>query len=173
MVVMGQDFQLPWLGKTMTPREYAVSLGLAKPGARGKLSRQAQAAIQIATLEGYKFDEEKNGTSRSINIRSANSVAIGDGDSDFNRVVDSQVECTQQSIKSLPVTHDYNTVWGIDTRIGRPIAIAYQYCSACLLQVTYCLHPIPKLPAYLGFENGLTVKPTQAELDATIKDARA
>jgi hypothetical protein len=39
----------------MTPREYAISLGLAKPG-RGRLSREAHAAIEKAKTEGMTFD---------------------------------------------------------------------------------------------------------------------
>lgn len=40
----------------MTPREYLVSLGLAKPS-RGRFSREAVAALEKARAEGMTFDE--------------------------------------------------------------------------------------------------------------------
>lgn len=39
-----------------TKREYAISLGLAQPG-RGRLSREAHAAIDKAIAEGMTFDD--------------------------------------------------------------------------------------------------------------------
>ena len=39
-----------------TKREYAISLGLAQPG-RGRLSREAHAAIDKALAEGMTFDD--------------------------------------------------------------------------------------------------------------------
>lgn len=39
-----------------TKREYAISLGLAQPG-RGRLSREAHAAIEKAMAEGMAFDD--------------------------------------------------------------------------------------------------------------------
>ena len=40
-----------------TKREYAASLGLAVAGARGRLSREAHAAIDKAIAEGMQFAE--------------------------------------------------------------------------------------------------------------------
>ena len=40
----------------MTKREYLVSLGLAKPG-RGRMSREAHAALAKAEAEGMTFDD--------------------------------------------------------------------------------------------------------------------
>lgn len=40
-----------------TKREYAASLGLAVAGARGRLSREAHAAIEKAISEGMTFDD--------------------------------------------------------------------------------------------------------------------
>lgn len=41
-----------------TRREYAASLGLAKPNTRGRLSREAHAAIAAAEAEGMVFDDQ-------------------------------------------------------------------------------------------------------------------
>lgn len=42
-----------------TKREYAASLGLAVAGARGRLSREAHAAIEKAISEGMTFSDGK------------------------------------------------------------------------------------------------------------------
>jgi len=42
----------------MKRREYAASLGLAIAGARGRLSREALAAIEKAHAEGMTFDDD-------------------------------------------------------------------------------------------------------------------
>lgn len=42
----------------MTKREYAASLGLAIAGARGRMSREANAAIDKARAEGTVFDDD-------------------------------------------------------------------------------------------------------------------
>lgn len=43
----------------LTRREYAASLGLAKPNSRGRLSLEAHAAIEAAEANGMQFKDSK------------------------------------------------------------------------------------------------------------------
>jgi hypothetical protein len=150
-------------------REYAISQGLAKAG-KGKLSKQAHTAIQLAILEGYVFDDYKEGkvVKNDSNPRTSRPVVRSLGLSE-----EAETESSEpKPIKSNPVTHDYSTVWGIDVlRLKRAIPIAYQFCSKCLLQVKYCVHEIPKLPEYLGGGNALTHYPTNEDMSQAVKNA--
>lgn len=160
----------------MKAREYAISLGLAKPG-KGKLSKAAHAAIQLAIDTGQVFDDYKdgkvvkndNGTNRTRNQHRNDGVHTGSRSNSTNRL-DNRTEENQevQKIKSRPVTHEYSTIWGIDMSLRRPVVIAYQWCAVCLYQVRYCSHDIPQLPEYVGGGNGFTVEPTRAEIDAHV-----
>lgn len=52
-----------------TRREYAASLGLAKAGARGRLSREANAAIEKAMSEGVEFSDVELGKNPNGNVK--------------------------------------------------------------------------------------------------------
>jgi len=161
------------LENKLKAREYCVSLGLAKPG-KGKLSKEAHAAIQIAIKEGHVFEDYKdgrvvkngNGSNRSNNTNRSSRVVSRVGDDSTDRLDNGEV----QEIKSNPITHDYSVIYGIEVmRLGRPVVIAYEYCSKCLLQVKYCLHDIPKLPAYLGSVDGLLHYPTEQDIAKSLE----
>lgn len=149
----------------MKAREYAISRGLAKEG-RGKLSFAAHAAIKQAIADGMEFEDYKDGkvvkndsnssgasTHKSrVSRNSGNENASGSGG-------ESGIE-GPTAIKSRPVTHEYSTIYGIDIRGRSPIVIAFQYCSVCIVQVRYCSHEIPQLPAWIGGGDGLINQPT-------------
>lgn len=98
---------------------------------RGKLSKLAHEAIDKAIQQGMVF-----------------------GDSSTPVV-------ERQEIKSSPVTHKYNTVWGVCTRGRSNLPIAFQYCAKCFRQVTYCLHDIPQLPHWVGGGDAFLEYPAQ------------
>lgn len=158
----------------MKAREYAISKGLAKEG-RGKLSFAAHAAIKQAIADGVEFEDYKDGkvvksgnsdgprVSRS-RIRPAGSIEGAESPTGTDQPVE---------IKSRPVTHEYSTVYGIDIRGRSPIVIAFQYCSACIVQVRYCSHEIPQLPAWIGGGDGLVNQPTTEEAQAIMAERMA
>jgi hypothetical protein len=165
----------------MKAREYAISLGLAKAG-RGKLSKDAHAAIQLAIETGQVFEDYKdgrvvkndNGSNRNNNHGGIRGVHAGNGDDSNSGSHGGQDERARETeeIKSNPVTHDYSVVYGIDVmRLSRPVVIAFEYCSKCLLQVKYCLHDIPQLPEYLGGGDGSVTYPTTEEMADAVKKA--
>jgi hypothetical protein len=68
----------------MTKREYAASLGLAVAGARGRLSREAHAAIAKAEAEGQVFDDvtvtvstRAPKTPKPVSVRQEPVVSVG------------------------------------------------------------------------------------------------
>lgn len=161
----------------MKAREYAISLGLAK-ATRGKLSKEAHAAIQIAIQEGHVFDDYKdgrvvkndNGTNRPDNSNRSSLVVSRVGYDSTDRFDNREAEV--QEIKSNPVIHDYSVIYGIEViRLNRPVVIAYEYCSKCFLQVKYCVHDVPKLPAYLGGGDGLIHYPTEEDKQLALDKA--
>lgn len=149
----------------MKAREYAISLGLAKPG-RGKLSKQAHAAIQLAIETGQIFEDYSNGKVNGINTKLRNSTSttasvLSGNNSDSNDgVVSRQNESTLPAQK---VTHDYNQVYGIDTNGRSAIVIAFGFCAKCLRQITYCLHDIPQLPDWIGGGDSFINWPTEEQ----------
>lgn len=56
-----------------TPREYLVSLGLAKPG-RGRFSREAIAALDKARAEGTVFDEAAPAKPVTVHVKKETSA---------------------------------------------------------------------------------------------------
>jgi len=146
----------------MKARDYAVSLGLAKPGGRGKLSVKAHEAIQQAIANGQTFTDykESNGSTRSNNKSLLDRILLGDGGNATDGSPSGLHEPeTRKEIKSNPKTHEYDRIWGIDTRGRSDLKIAFQYCAKCLLQVTYCLHEQPYLPEWIGGGLGLIKEP--------------
>jgi hypothetical protein len=147
-------------------REYAISLGLAKPG-KGKLSFAAHAAIQKAIADGMEFTDYKGqnvSANRDRNKHSNNRVLSGTTSSGVRDNASRQE--SPREYPPLPlneVTHQYNTVYGVDIRGRTPVVIAFGYCSKCIKQVVYCTHDIPYLPDWIGGGVGLVEKPSQDE----------
>lgn len=141
----------------MKHRDWLIQQGLSKPGARGRLSKDAVAALNKAIAAGTKFtDWPKNG--ERIN---GNSDVMLPRSNSNNDDKDHAVK-----IKSRSATHEYSTVYGIDTRLRRPVVIAFQWCAKCLVQVRYCSHDIPQLPEYMGGGNAFITKPTETDLES-------
>jgi len=129
----------------MTPKEYAISLGLAKPG-RGRLSREAHAAINNAIKAGTVFDDPKV-------IKNESNINIGIDKPVHKRTVVVAVE-PQTSI----ARREQDIVWGIDkglTAAHRDLVIAFASCAACSRPVRYCTHDVPQLPAFIGGGNAI------------------
>ena len=63
-----------------TRRQYAARLGLAQPGARGRLSKEAHSAINKALAEGMRFSDVPvdSGASTPITSEKATKIATAD-----------------------------------------------------------------------------------------------
>lgn len=141
----------------MKRREYAITLGLAKPG-RGKLSREAHAAINKAIAEGKVFSDAAGSATNTVaNVRPVASDS-GSGESAC-QPAPPVGKVVAQPIPDLPVTHQQSTVWGIDDNGRSALVIAFDSCAACGRAIKYCLHPVPILPNYMGGGPSLLVKP--------------
>lgn len=128
----------------MTPKEYAISLNLAKPG-RGRLSREAHEAINKAIKAGTVFDDPKV-------IKNESTVASKPDKSVRKHNVLAVVP--QMAV----VKHDQDVVWGIDkgsSAAHMDLVIAFASCAACGKAVRYCTHTIPQLPVYIGGGNAI------------------
>ena len=148
-----------------TRREYAASLGLAKLGVRGKLSRAAHEAINKAVSEGMVFSDAGGNT----NIRSGNrnGGVAGTNNSKSGRTevagkaaqVSPPQKVTAQAIPEQTIKHQQSTVWAVDDNGRSAIVIALDSCASCMRSINYCLHDVPKLPNWLGGGDALMEKP--------------
>ncbi len=105
----------------MNKREYAISLGLAQPG-RGRLSREAHAAIVKAQADGYQFDEKPTTQPTVIN-EDGEKVA-------YSRPV--QVKVRNVS-KLIGYTED-------------GFKVGFTHCSTCGYHANFCKCPTIGLP---------------------------
>lgn len=107
---------------TMTRREYAASLTppLAIAGARGKLSREAHAAIAAAEAKGMQFKD----TQYTINLANA-------GKPKEDKPVKEKTVSDKTVLESV-LTYPRDTVWvGKDSQ-GKPVtANSRQICLNC------------------------------------------
>lgn len=163
---------------TLKAREYAISKGLAKAG-KGKLSKAAHEAIQLAILEGKEFEDYKDGRVVKNGATTNSFVSDKPSVSHNSRTPDTPTDSRESgseepiAIKSRPVTHEYSTIYGVDVRGRSPLVIAFQYCSMCIVQVRYCSHKTPELPAWIGGGPGFTEYPSQEKIDMVYKIAHS
>lgn len=103
----------------MNKREYAISLGLAQPG-RGRLSREAHAAILKAEVDGYVFDQKPIA-----------SVIKEDG------VSVTYARPVQEKVRSVEVLYGY-------TEDG--VKVGFTHCTTCCNHANFCKCPTIGLP---------------------------
>jgi hypothetical protein len=141
-------------------RDYAISLGLAKPG-KGKLSKAAHDAIQKAINEGKTFVDYNNGR---VNRNVTDSRTTRPTNGTVGLSIGTEEEQKEYPpIPPNPVRHTYNTIYGIDAKGRTPLVIGFESCAICLRHVRYCLHEIPQLPVWIGGGNGLIDVPTKEQ----------
>lgn len=108
----------------MTPREYAISLGLAKPG-RGKLSNAAHAAINKARAAGTKFSDGTIVVQRVVKEKPKKNVA--------------------EAIVHRPAVRKSAQAYIMEGNLR----VGFDTCSRNHY-LTYCDCPIPYAPAWIG-----------------------
>lgn len=117
----------------MNRREYAISLGLAKPG-RGRLSREAHAAIAKAESAGTVFSDSP---------KSAPAIVE-------QVIVEGQVT---EPVKAKPPQQKRrdDKSYTLTTTAGQ--IIRFEHCYRCKQHVMYCrCQPEPVYPDWLAAE---------------------
>lgn len=130
----------------MKEREWLIQQGLSKPGARGRLSAAAKAALEKAKAEGMTFD-------------SAAPVKA-------DKVVKKQKTKTTRPALTFDFSsdkvRDESVAWGIDKPSApgaKSVLIAFSYCAGCGKCISRCTHDTPLLPDWLGGGEALLAKP--------------
>lgn len=138
---------LPGWNPGMTKREYAASLGLAVAGARGRLSREAHAAIDKAISAGYTFAEPQ------VIVKSANPPKPA------------QVRVKREPVESVGVAGDVKQRYtmdqefvGTDSNGKKRTVNARQACGNCRYSLTshVCNEPVVLIGSPLEW---ITVRP--------------
>jgi len=126
----------------MKEREWLVQRGLAIPGARGRFSREAKAALAKARADGIDIESLTHVPTETTPIKRKSATIIR---SDVQR----------------PET----VAWAFDkaTKVGTTdLIIAISSCASCSKSISRCTHDIPLLPSWLGGGEALLVKPERS-----------
>lgn len=114
----------------MNKRDYAISLGLAKPG-RGRLSREAHAAIDKAISEGMVFSD----------VKPAAAPATAP---EREHIVDTPKPKPQTAKRNIK-TYTLTTTMGQVIRFG--------HCARCKQAIMYCgCYNGPRYPEWIASE---------------------
>lgn len=122
---------------TQTRREYAAGLGLAIAGARGKLSREAHAAIAKAEADGMQFTD----TQYTINIKRK----------DEPKAAKAPKIPAQDAVLTVVRTYPTETVWTGKTAGGQTVTANYkQICGNCRVSLAGhdCVNPTTLTATY-------------------------
>lgn len=133
-----------------TRREYAASLGLAKADGRGRLSREALAAIDKALAEGRSFSDcDSTGKRIKADVE----------ENEFG--VPKPEPRVYEKLPEWPVVHaDLKEIYAVnELNGGRQFVIALTDCGCHSRHVKYCPNDVPELPAYLGGGPAVLAKP--------------
>lgn len=166
----------------VTSREWLVQQNLAKQG-KGRLSREAQAALMQAIAEGIEFsDRTTDGKLKPYVPKRAPKTSSDPVAKDVPAIDESPLElkpATKPKVSQLtaprPVEHqqqrDETVIWGVclPTKPGQTaMNIVIRDCAACGRSVSYCTHKTPKLPKWLNhtkeYEDGRWEPATKEEL---------
>jgi len=140
----------------MTKREWLAERGLAIPGARGKFSRDANAALKAeeerCAKEGIPLPWTEIVKPESTGRRGRKpKVKIGltayekaQGVTEPENPIVRKIE--RAEIISPPIRRAETAAWVIDN--GTRIAL--QFCSGCGRSISRCSHELPIAPKWLG-----------------------
>jgi hypothetical protein len=127
----------------MRSRDWLVQQGLAKMG-KGRLSFAAKDALKEAIANGIVFDDirqDNPGDALTIARRKVQAEAV---------------------VKTLKPTRDESIFYVVEaaTKQGQSdLVIGFESCSACNRHVRYCIHELPKPPAWVTSEEIFFEKP--------------
>jgi len=126
----------------MKEREWLVQKGLAIPGARGRFSYEAKAALAKARADGIDIESLTYTPTEVTPIKRK----------------------TATIIKSV-IQRTETIAWALD-KGAKPgmtdLIIAISSCASCNKSISRCTHDNPLLPSWLGGGEALLVKPERS-----------
>lgn len=149
----------------MTKREWLAERGLAIPGARGKFSRDAIAAI--AAEEKRCSDEniplpwtEKE---KPVPGKRGRKPKTSKGITQFEKSQGIEEESVLKRqdynvIVSPPKRREETEAWVIDQN---GFLVGIMFCGGCQKSISRCTHDVPLAPAYLGGGVAMLEKPVR------------
>ncbi len=147
----------------MTKREWLAEKGLAKAGARGKFSTEANAALKaeedrckaenipLPWVEAVKPIAGKRGRKPK--------VSRGITQFEKSQGVEEEPTLRRQDysvIVSPPKRREETHAYVVDKN---NFVVAIQFCGSCQKSISRCIHDVPFAPAYLGGGLASFVKP--------------
>lgn len=136
----------------MTKREWLAAQGLAKAGARGKFSTEANAALKaeedrckaenipLPWVEAVKPVAGKRGR-KSKQPKGLTQFEKSQG------IEEIEPAPKQVTIVSIPVVREETEAWVIDQN---GFLVGLMFCGKCQKSISRCTHDVPYAPEYLG-----------------------
>ena len=145
----------------MTKREWLAAQGLAKAGARGKFSTEANAALakEEARCKAENIPLPWTEVVKPVAGKRGRKPKAAKGITQFEKsqgVEDVELASKQVAIVSIPKRREETHAWVVDKN---GFVVAIQFCGSCQKSISRCIHDVPFAPAYLGGELASFVKP--------------
>jgi hypothetical protein len=146
----------------MTKREWLAAKNLAIPGARGKFSREAVAAIAAEEARCKEKDIPLPWTEKEKPVagRRGRKPKVTRGITEFEKaqgITEIEPIPKRAEIISIPVRRPETFAWVVD----KGIVVAIQFCGKCQKSISRCTHDIPYAPDYLGGQLASFEKPVK------------
>lgn len=144
----------------MTKREWLAAKNLAIPGARGKFSREAVAAIaaEEARCAENKIPLPWTEKEKPVAGKRGRKPKVTRGITEFEKaqgITEIEPVPKRAEIISIPVRRPETFAWVVD----KGMVVAIQFCGKCQKSISRCTHDIPYAPDYLGGQLASFVKP--------------
>ncbi len=136
----------------MKEREWLALRGLAKPGARGRLSLEAKQALAQARAEGIDIESLPTPT-EPIEYKPVIKVKTEPKEKKVSQVRVAAVQFDDTKRREETVA------WAIDKGERSDLLIALSSCYGCNKTISRCIHDTPLKPAWLGGGEALLIKP--------------
>lgn len=136
----------------MTKREWLAEKGLAIPGARGKFSRDAVAAIAAEEKRCSDLNIPLPWTEKPKPVpgKRGRKPKAAKGITQFEKsqgIEEVEPAPKQVEIVSIPVRREETHAYVIDQN---SFVVAIQFCGKCQKSISRCTHDMPYAPDYLG-----------------------
>lgn len=144
----------------MTKREWLAAKNLAIPGARGKFSREAVAAIaaEEARCAAENIPLPWIEKEKPVAGKRGRKPKATRGITEFEKaqgITEIEPAPKREEIISIPVQRSETVAWVVD----KGMIVAIQFCGKCQKTISRCTHKIPYAPDYLGGGLAAFVKP--------------
>jgi len=134
-----------------TKREWLADKNLAIPGAQGKFSRNAVAAVEAeekrCAAENIPLPWVEN---KKVVVKRGHKPKVPKGLTEFEKsqgVKEIEPAPKQVTIVSVPVVREETEAWVLDQN---GFLVGLMFCGKCQKSISRCTHEIPYAPEYLG-----------------------